>query len=182
MDKENNINKGENYIKSRSKEYRTIVLVCVAILIVVVVLAVVLSEALKVDTQKVKIFDENGNEIGVYEEGKEPAAVKNKLGYDFSGWVDTETGIVYNTLDEALNAGCNSVKQKWELKVYTLTLYIRDGKIIGDDSYVYHEAVDDKGPYYTKTYTIETDDILLPNSTHFGHVKVEKLNYGSFRH
>ncbi|MCI7401124.1 MAG: InlB B-repeat-containing protein [Christensenella sp.] len=175
MHKDTNVEKGESYIKSRSREYRNIVLVCMAALIVIVVGIVVLVEVFRTEIPKVSVFDENGNEIGIYEDGGEVSFVKNKLGYDFAGWVDTESGEIYTTLQEALEAGSKSVKQKWDLKTYTLTLYIRGGKILGDDSYEFHEAEDDKGDYYTKTFTVESNNIILPSSAYIGSVKIEKL-------
>ena len=175
MHKDTNVEKGESYIKSRSREYRNIVLVCMAALIVIVVGIVILVEVFRTEIPKVSVFDENGNEIGIYEDGGEVSFVKNKLGYDFVGWVDTESGEIYTTLQEALDAGSKSVKQKWDLKTYTLTLYIRGGKIVGDDSYEFHEAEDDKGDYYTKNFTVESNNIILPSSAYIGSVKIEKL-------
>ena len=175
MHKDTNVEKGESYIKSRSREYRNIVLVCMAALIVIVVGIVILVEVFRTEIPKVSVFDENGNEIGIYEDGGEVSFVKNKLGYDFVGWVDTESGEIYTTLQEALDAGSKSVKQKWDVKTYTLTLYIRGGKIVGDDSYEFHEAEDDKGDYYTKNFTVESNNIILPSSAYIGSVKIEKL-------
>ena len=79
MHKDTNVEKGESYIKSRSREYRNIVLVCMAALIVIVVGIVILVEVFRTEIPKVSVFDENGNEIGIYEDGGEVSFVKNKL-------------------------------------------------------------------------------------------------------